>query len=410
MNDKKIFDQSLDEMLEFDVGLDINSVFESIPAIETEPDKPDPDKVDEKEGGDKLSLKNINKVLDEQATKVVKDKEKVDEVVESTKDKNDEAPATIVQTTETISDAPFTVIFAKDLVAQGLLSSFDEKKFLDESKDLGEATALRNLIKGEIDANIEAAKSDLDLGYQEYLSLVGRGVPAETAGSLLDLKNKFDSIKTDDLIKEDNTDVRKSVMTDYFRLTTSMSDSKISKLVQSSVDLGDDIEDSKEYLGNLKELIRDQITAEETEAKQQLELRKEENRQTLESLKDNINSLNEIIPGVDINKQTKTKMFEDLTKEVQDGKGRITNAVWAKRAEDPIFFDSRLAYLYETGFFDKTKPWTKASQAKITKEVSELESAIKKNTLTNVGTPVIRSPEQDKTSRENIESMRGIFE
>ena len=408
--DKKIFDQSLDEMLEFDRGLDINSVFESIPAIETETGKPDSDKVDDEKEGDKLSLKNINKVLDEQVTKTAKDKEKVDEVVEGTEDKDDEAPATIVQTTETISDAPFTVIFAKDLVAQGLLSSFDEKKFLDESKDLGEATALRNLIKGEIDANTEAIKSDLDLGYQEYLSLVGKGVPAETAGSLLDLKNKFDSIKTDDLIKEDNTDMRKSVMTDYFRLTTSMSDSKISKLVQSSVDLGDDIEDSKEYLGSLRELIKDQITAEETEAKQQLELRKEENRQTLESLKDNINSLNEIIPGVDINKQTKIKMFENLTKEVQDGKGRITNAIWAKRAEDPIFFDSRLAYLYETGFFDKTKPWTKASQAKVTKEVSDLESAIKKNTLTNVGTPVIRSAEQDKTAKDNIDSMRGIFE
>ena len=132
----------------------------------------------------------------------------------------------------------------------------------------------------------------------------------------------------------------------------------------------------------------------------------------MDTLKENINSLSEIIPGVPINKQTKIQMFEAITKPIQDKQGRTTNALWAKRAEDAMFFDERLAYLYSTGFFDKDKPWTKASQAKVTKEISALEAALekKKNTGTTSGTSTFKTQAQDKTSRDNIESMRGLFD
>lgn len=401
---KEVFEESLDDMLEVDRSLDINEMLESIPAIE-------PEKVvisDEKDDDGTPSLKNINKVLEKQVAELEKDKKQVDEKVE---EKLDDTPANLEKPTEETSDAPFTVIFARDLVGQGLLSSFDEEEFLKNSKELGDAEALRALIKGEIDTNISAAKADLDSGYQDYLNLIGKGVAVETAGNLVELKTKFDSIKTDELTKEENTALRKQVMVDYLKLTTSMTDAKIEKIVQGSIDLGDDIEESKENLNSIKSLIKDQITVEEHEAQQRQTLQAEENRRSIETLKESINSLNDIIPGVVINKQTKVQMFEAITKPVQDNKGRTTNAVWAKRSEDPMFFDERLAYLYATGYFDKNKPWTKASQAKTTKEISALETALKSknNTGSQTGAPTLRTIELDKTTKDNIDSMRGIF-
>lgn len=191
-----------------------------------------------------------------------------------------------------------------------------------------------------------------------------------------------------------------------------MSDAKIEKTVQSSIDLGDDVDEAKEYLNELKDLIKNEITAEEQEAQKAQALQVEENRRSLEALKDSINSLNEIIPGVQINKQTKVKMYEDISKPVQDSKGRVTNAIWAKRSEDPMFFDSRLAYLLETGYFVKGATWNKASQAKVTTEISDLEKALqdKSNTVSKTGTHVLRSAEEDKISKSNIDSMRGIFD
>jgi len=411
---KGVFDQSLDEMLELDRELDINMILDATPALESdEPEKKKADDVKDKSDKKDVSLKNINKVLDEQSAELEQDTEKVDDEVEKTKEKeDDEASASLEKSTDkTSSDAPFTVIFARDLVAQGLLSSFDENKFNEESKELGEAEALRNLIKNEININVDAAKADLDEGYQEYLELVGKGIPQETAGSLLDLKSRFDGIKADDLSKEENVELRRQVMTDYLKLTTSMPNKKIDKLVQSSIDLGEDVDESKENLTTLKKLVTDQIAEEKAEADTQRKLAEEENRRSIEALKENINALSEVIPGVAINKQTKVQMFEAITKPVQDSRGRTTNAVWAKRSEDPIFFDERLAYLYATGFFDKNKPWTKASQAKVTKEITGLEKAIKdrSNTGGKVGSPVLKTPEEDKKVKDNIESMRGIF-
>jgi len=418
MGKKELFSQDLGDIVEFDSKeFDINTVLESIPAIEdnsVEDPSKEKDKDDKKDDvtGTDTSLENIDEVLEKQTKAAQEDVKKVDKVVGDIEKKtDDEASASLTKTTEPSSDAPFTVIFARDLVTQGLLSSFNEKEFLEESKSVGEAEALRNLIKSEIDANIDAAKSDLDAGYQEYLSLVGKGVAVDTASDLLSLKTKFDGIKVDDLTKEENTALRKQVMTDYFRLTSKMSDAKIEKTVQSSIDLGEDVDEAKDYLNELKTLIKDEIEAEEQEAQKLQALQVEENRRSREILKEAINSLTEIIPGNQINKQTKVKMYEDITKPVQDNKGRTTNAIWAKRSEDPMFFDSRLAYLLETGYFEKGKPWNKASQAKTTAEISELEKALqdKSNTASKTGAHVLRSLEEDKTAKDNIESMRGIF-
>jgi hypothetical protein len=406
---KTVFEESFEEMLELDKNLDVNEMLNSLPAINTElKEEPEVEEDEAKKEVKQEPLKDINKVLDKEVKKVVK-KDEAEEVIEK---QDDKAPAPNELTAvEKSSDSPFTVIFAKDLVQQGLISSFDETKFLEKVKDVGEATALRDLIKGEIEENINAAKEDLDEGYQQYLSLIGKGVPAESASSLLDLKNQFESIKVDELAKEENVELRKKVITDYYKLTTSMTDAKIEKLVQSSIDMGDDVEDSKEYLATLKTAIKEQIQAEEAEANHQATIRAEENNRIRESLKETCNTLEPVIPGVEINKQTRVKMYENLTKEVKDSKGRITNPLWAKRAEDPIYFDARLAYLLETGFFEKGKPWEKAGKAKTTKEVSELEKILesKRNTGSTSGHPAVFNVEQEKTTRDNIESMRGIF-
>lgn len=402
---KGVFDQSIEDMLELDRSLDINTMLESLPAIDSDDEKPDEEN-DSEPGEDKKSKSRVD--INDVFSKLEKDS---GETVDDVGDKVEKAPATNDTTVEKTSDAPFTVIFAKDLVQQGLISSFDEEDFIKQTNELGEATALRNLIKEEIEQNIEAAKGDLEAGYKEYLALIGKGVPVDTASSLIDLKNRFDEIKEEDIDNEENVDLRKKIITDYFKLTTSMSESKIKRLVQTSVDLGDDIEDAKEYLGILKAAVKDQIKAEEEEAGRIAALKADENKRIMDSLKDTINTMDNVIPGVGINKQTKTKMYESLTKEVRDSKGRVTNALWAKRAEDPIFFDSRLAYLLETGFFEKGKPWTKASTSKTTKEVSELERVLnsKKNTGSSVGSPPLFNIEQEKSARDNIESMRGIF-
>jgi len=388
MSKAEVFNTDFSEMSELDNTLDVNEIFAEQPAIEDEPVKTvEEDKKTEDDSGKKIddsSIElNVNKVLEDIKPDDGETKEEDDDK-EITDGK---VPASKRTESFSSSDAPFTIIFARDLDKQGLLSSFDEEDFTKAVEEKGDAVALRELLQNEVNSNIEAAKKDLDAGYQDYLQMIGKGVPPETAGNLLELKKKFDSVEAEKLGEEDNIEQRRSLMTDYFSLTTQMSDAKIKQLVDRSFDMGDDVEDSKEYLEALKTLVADNIAQQEAAAKEQQRLNDQAKQQRLEELKDGINAINEIIPGQKVNKQTKQEMYDMLIKPVQDKNGRTTNKIWAKRAEDPMFFDSRIAYLLHTGYFEKGQPWNKIKNIKTSKEASELEDYLsnKKNTGSRSG-------------------------
>jgi len=407
MSNKGVFDQDFSEMVELDTSLDVNDVFSSLPANDegeedATADVEDPsDKESKKADVDENATLDVNKILESST----------DGEGSEGDDLDDSDPASD-NTNENSSEAPFTVIFAKDLMKQGLLSSFDEEEFANKTKELGEAGALRDLIKTEIDLNINTAKEDLDEGFKSYLTLLEGGFSQEDAASLSSLQKQFNSIKPEELENEENEALRKKVLTDYFKLTTQMPDSKIDKVVQRSLDLGEDVEDSKEYLDAIKDMLKKQIVTQEEENKNNLKISEQKRLKSLDDLKETINSISEIIPGQTINKQTKDKMYEAIIKPVEDKQGRKTNALWAKRAEDPMHFDSRLAYLLETGFFEKDKPWNKIKSVKTTKEVSDLEKYLSssKNTGSISGRAAMSIDALETASlRKTLDATRSIL-
>jgi len=407
MSNKGVFDQDFSEMVELDTSLDVNDVFSSLPANDegeedATADVEDPsDKESKKADVDENAALDVNKILESST----------DGEGSEGDDLDDSDPASD-NTNENSSEAPFTVIFAKDLMKQGLLSSFDEEEFANKTKELGEAGALRDLIKTEIDLNINTAKEDLDEGFKSYLTLLEGGFSQEDAASLSSLQKQFNSIKPEELENEENEALRKKVLTDYFKLTTQMPDSKIDKVVQRSLDLGEDVEDSKEYLDAIKDMLKKQIVTQEEENKNNLKISEQKRLKSLDDLKETINSISEIIPGQIINKQTKDKMYEAIIKPVEDKQGRKTNALWAKRAEDPMHFDSRLAYLLETGFFEKDKPWNKIKSVKTTKEVSDLEKYLSssKNTGSISGRAAMSIDALETASlRKTLDATRSIL-
>jgi len=415
MTKKGAFDQSFSDSVDFGDTMDINQILDNLPALDVDDDNSDDD-VDNKkkknDDDDDVSL-DINKVLDAQNAGNDDDNDgDGDDDSDDTDDDNKDidgspAPDNIKSSS---SDAPFAVIFARDLMEQGLLSNFDEEEYLKEIEEHGQANALRNLIRTEVETNIEAAKSDLDEGYQQYLTLVGKGVDSGMAASLLTLQERFNGIDVEALEDEDSVDLRKSVLTDYYRMTTQLSDSKIEKLVQRSIDLGDDVADAKENLAVMQDLVNKQIEEEKKTAEKNKALQIQENQRRLDSLKDTINAINEIIPGQTINKQTKVKLYDLITKPIVDKDGRTTNALWAKRAEDPSTFDAKLAYLVETGFFEKDKPWTKIKSVKVSKEASALEEALNKknNTVSRTGRS-FEGDVHDDNIKEIIKQTRSIL-
>jgi len=120
--------------------------------------------------------------------------------------------------------------------------------------------------------------------------------------------------------------------------------------------------------------------------------------------------MQEVIPGQKINKQTKDKIYNDIIKPVMDKFGQTTNTIWAKRSEDPIDFDTKIAYLYETGFFEKGKSWDKVKRVKTTRESSELEEHLSKRRNTSSSTGITpRGEVVDKDLQSIIDSTGSIL-
>lgn len=397
MAGKEVFNEDISEVAKFDDALDVNAILATPPTSVTEEEEEHEQEEDKEKNKD--NTLDVNKALASQETEEEQEDDEETEV---------EAPDHSTNTNDSSSDAPFTVVFARDLNDRGLLTSFDEEAYQKDIEELGEAEALRKLIQGEVNVNVTQAKKEFDEGYQEYLRMLEGGVPQEQANSLVELKKYFGGIKPEELESDDNEELRKSVITQYYQLTTQMSDEKIKKLIDRSIDLGDDVEESKDFLNTLNTLVKNKIEESEQSAQETRRLQEEENRKQLEVLKENIDTIGEIIPGQKVNKQTKDKMYEAITKPVKDKFGNVTNSIWARRAEDPVFFDSRLSYLLETGFFEKGKTWDKIKKVKTTKEASELDEFISKNTSSRTGRLSTKEVSNDDI-RKLIESTESIL-
>lgn len=432
MAKKDVFDESFEKMIESD-NFDINKVFEKgvedvVPADEGGDDdenKTAQESAKDLEGAVASDL-DVNKALGSELSpdeddkgddgegedkKGAEDKKKKDESVEK-KATKEEGPSQkeTDDSTSSSSETPFTVVFARDLDERGLISSYDEEKFLKDIEEVGEADALRNLIKSEIDTNVDAIKSQYDEGYQTYLELVQGGTDAETAADLTGLQRDLSQISEDDLTADSDeaADLRRSVITEHLRITTSLSEDRIAKMVDKIFDLGDDVSEAKESYSELKSFVSDAIEDERETAKQRELEMQEESRRQMKLLRDTVDSLNEVIPGQRINKQTKDKIFKDIVEPVKDKNGNVTNRIWVKRSEDPFTFDAKLAYLVETGFFDDSKTWRKLVSSKETHEASALEKHLR-NTRKNAGTVNSTMSSSGGDLDDLVSSMKSII-
>lgn len=386
---KELFDDFGESMMKDDL-LDVNTILSGAPGTVTakETDE-DSDEKKEPTKKSKASAKEPEAALDVEraladAAEAVETAEDIEEKEtgedkKAKKPEEDEAgtkaPGLQIDEKTPSSDAPFTVIFARDLNDRGLLTTYDEEKLLKDIEENGEAEAIRALFRSEIDSSVKVAKNNFETGYQEYLELVGKGVDKETASGILELKEYFEGINETKL--DEDEALRKDVMTRYYKATTQLTDAKIEKLVTRSVDLGDDVEESKEQLQTIRGLIDEEIKTMKAAADEQQKLMQQEQQRQLSMLKEGIDNLVEIIPGQRINKQTKEKMYDAIIKPAKDKFGNTTNALWAKRAEDPMEFDTKLAYLLETGFFEKGKSWDKLKAVITTKSSDTLTEFLK---------------------------------
>lgn len=305
------------------------------------------------------------------------------------------------------SSNSFALVFARFLKEQGALSDLNEEELTETFKEGEESDHIafvKDLLAKEISNDL---KKEYDEDYQNYLKLKETGISPEEAFNVVDAKSQLGSINVEDLEKEDNVELRKQLITEnYKRLMPSADEKKIKRLVDGHVATGEDIEMAKEAHSDLVKFYED-YEKELIKNKQQAEIKQKQDRIEQEKkTKEIIQSIDEIIPGQKINKQTKEKIEEAIFKPVKTVNGKSLNAIALKRAENPVKFDAVVAYLILTGAFDGK--WEKVQTSMKSKVVDDLKNTLKQNKSGEFRS-VNNAQDITQTEKDNLESMKSLF-
>ncbi len=311
---------------------------------------------------------NTNNTSDES-----NENEESDKTERGENENTDESPASTNNTDDTSSD-PFTLIFARHQLEQGNISSLDEEELKKQIDENGEDGALTWLMNQELESRTSSAKDEYDKYAKEYAELREVGIDPETAQNMTYNHEVIDNISEEQVEAEDSEDLRKEILSQHFKATTNFSDDRINKLVKRSIDLGEDVDDAKSALTELKDIYKQNADKAKEEAKNAELQRQEQLQNSLKSLKDKIDGTDEILKGRKINKQTKSKIEQMLTKPVKtNDRGQALNAIWAEREKDPISFDTKVAYFMSMGLFDgKADVFDKNAKTKATQSLKEV--------------------------------------
>jgi len=320
-----------------------------------------------------------------------------------------EAPASDSSTTrkssEDIDESP-TLLFARFLSEQGNLTSYDEEKFKKTIEEEGEDEALAKLWNNEAEAIRNEILDTYDQDVKEYLDMLDSGVDPATAKDIVSNEKKLSEITPDSLEEDDKEDLRKDLIRQNLKVTTSFSDKKIDKLVDQAVSLGEDVEEAQEALEGLKKHYEESKKSEKEKVKKTQEEQMKAAEEQLKVFKEDVNKLEEIVPGMPLTKKQKQNIIDKLTKPVKEENGVALNAVWAKRQEDPFKFDTIVAALDDLGIFDGK--WDKLTKRVKTDTVNKLKESLNKTSQrTRTGAPT--SYGSDDEVMKNIESMKGII-
>lgn len=325
---------------------------------------------------------------DEKAKTTDKAREQEDSAATKTEEKDESKKGGTSDRDE--NESP-VYLHAAALQEEGVLPDFDLDTLKD--KDPGEAILeinkhIQSQIETSIKEGLDEYKNGLGQKAQEFIESLEKGVPFEELADNYTLEQRFSGI--DEKTLQDNEELQEAVYRDYLAIK-GFSDSRIERLVTSAKEKDQLLDESKDSLGEIDQMILDERKQAEKDAEARKKEAEKRRNETTEKIKTTINSVKEILPGMEVSEAEKKKLLKDLTvpvgyEKLPDGRKRPLSRSMEVRKKDPIAFEMRLNYLIDKGFFDDNpknknlQTFMKQSESSAAKKLAErLKSDDKKN-------------------------------
>ena len=268
---------------------------------------------------------------------------------------------------------------ASALKEDGIFQNLDN----DKAKEIKDAESFAQAIRDEVSAQFDERQKRID-------EALNAGIEPSEVQKYERTLNYLDSIKDENISdeSEQGEQLRRQLIYNDF-INRGYSKERAQREVKKSFDAGTDIEDAKESLKSNKEFFKSSYDSIVEEAKKEEEKEIEERKKDAETLKKNILEEEKVFGELQIDKATRQKVFDNVSKPVY--KDPETGELFT--ALQKYEMDNRLDFLKNAGLIytltDGFKNLDGLIKGKVKKEVRkglrELETTINNTARTSDG-------------------------
>ena len=268
---------------------------------------------------------------------------------------------------------------ASALKEDGIFQNLDD----DKAKEIKDAESFAQAIRDEVSAQFDERQKRID-------EALNAGIEPSEVQKYEKTLNYLDSIKDENISdeSEQGEQLRRQLIYNDF-INRGYSKERAQREVKKSFDAGTDIEDAKESLKSNKEFFKNSYDSIVEEAKKAEEKEVEERKKDAETLKKNILEEEKVFGELQIDKATRQKVFDNISKPVY--KDPETGELFT--ALQKYEMDNRLDFLKNVGLIytltDGFKNLDGLIKGKVKKEVRkglrELETTINNTARTSDG-------------------------
>lgn len=268
---------------------------------------------------------------------------------------------------------------ASALKEDGIFQNLDN----DKAKEIKDAESFAQAMRDEVTAQLDERQKRID-------EALNAGIEPSEIQKYEKTLNYLDSIKDENISdeSEQGEQLRRQLIYNDF-INRGYSKERAQREVKKSFDAGTDIEDAKESLKSNKEFFKNSYDSIIEEAKKAEEKEVEERKKDAETLKKNILEEEKVFGELQIDKATRQKVFDNVSKPVY--KDPETGELFT--ALQKYEMDNRLDFLKNVGLIytltDGFKNLDGLIKGKVKKEVRkglrELETTINNTARTSDG-------------------------
>ena len=297
---------------------------------------------------------------------------------------------------EKVSTSPnsknFFSSIAKAFAEEGIFPDLNE----DEIANINTAESFREIIDKQIQSQLSERQKRAD-------EALNAGLEPDDIRKYENTLSYLEEV-TDNKLEEENNEgeeLRKRLIyQDY--INRGFSQERATKEVKRSIDSGNDIEDAKEALNSNKEYFKSQYNNLLNNAKEEQKKYEQERKNQAEQLKKSIIEEKKVFGDIEVDKITRQKIFDNLSKPVykDETTGTYMTALQKYQHDNPNEFIKNVSTIFT--LTDGFKNLNKLVKSKVTKEVKkgfrDLENALNNTARTSDGNINFASGVDDENS------------